>query len=88
MSSELTEPTNIGNPHEVTILEFANTINSLTKNAAGTILEDKRTTGDPQQRKPDISRAEKLLSWKPHITLEDGLTRTIAYFKNKLSDSM
>ena len=88
MSSELTEPTNIGNPHEVTILEFANKINSLTKNAAGTILEDKRTTGDPQQRKPDISRAEKLLSWKPHITLEDGLTRTIAYFKNKLSDSM
>ena len=87
MSSGLTEPTNIGNPHEVTILEFANKINSLTNNAAGTILEDKRTIGDPQQRKPDISRAGNLLSWKPQVKLEKGLTRTIDYFRGKLSDS-
>jgi len=87
MSSGITEPTNIGNPHEVTILEFANTINSLTDNSAGTILEDKRTQGDPQQRKPDISKAEKLLSWKPQVKLEDGLTRTISYFRSKLASS-
>ena len=87
MSSEIPEPTNIGNPHEVTILEFANTINSLTDNSAGTILEDKRTQGDPQQRKPDISKAEKLLSWKPQVKLEDGLTRTISYFRSKLASS-
>ena len=87
MSSEIPEPTNIGNPHEVTILEFANTINSLTDNTTGTILEDKRTQGDPQQRKPDISKAEKLLSWKPQVKLEDGLTRTISYFRSKLASS-
>ena len=87
MSSGITEPTNIGNPHEVTILQFAHTINGLTDNSAGTILEDKRTQGDPQQRKPDISKAEKLLSWKPRVKLEEGLTRTISYFRNKLSDS-
>ena len=87
MSSEITEPTNIGNPHEVTILEFANTINGLTDNTAGTILEDKRTQGDPQQRKPDISRAKNLLGWKPQVTLEEGLTRTISYFRSKLASS-
>jgi dTDP-glucose 4,6-dehydratase len=87
MSSEIPEPTNIGNPHEVTILEFANTINGLTDNTAGTILEDKRTQGDPQQRKPDISRAKKLLGWKPQVTLEEGLTRTISYFRSKLASS-
>lgn len=87
MSSEIPEPTNIGNPHEVTILEFANTINSLADNTTGTILEDKRTQGDPQQRKPDISRAKKLLGWKPQVTLEDGLTRTISYFRSKLASS-
>ena len=87
MSSELTKPTNIGNPHEVTILEFANKINSLTNNAAGTIMEDKRTIGDPQQRKPDISRAGNLLRWKPQVKLEEGLTHTIDYFRGKLSDS-
>tara|TARA_B100002003_G_scaffold224235_1_gene229454 strand:- start:589 stop:1548 length:960 start_codon:yes stop_codon:yes gene_type:complete len=87
MSSEIPEPTNIGNPHEVTILEFAKTINGLTDNTAGTILEDKRTQGDPQQRKPDISRAKKLLGWKPQVTLEEGLTRTISYFRSKLASS-
>lgn len=85
MSSGITKPTNIGNPHEITILEFADTINSLADNTAGIILEDKRTQGDPQQRKPDISRAENLLNWTPQVTLEEGLTRTISYFRNKLA---
>ena len=85
MSSGITKPTNIGNPHEITILEFADTINGLADNTAGTILEDKRTQGDPQQRKPDISRAENLLNWTPQVTLEEGLTRTISYFRNKLA---
>ena len=85
MSSGITKPTNIGNPHEITILEFADTINGLADNTAGIILEDKRTQGDPQQRKPDISRAENLLNWTPQVTLEEGLTRTISYFRNKLA---
>ena len=85
MSSGITKPTNIGNPHEITILRFADTINGLADNTAGTILEDKRTEGDPQQRKPDISRAKKLLNWTPQVTLEEGLTRTISYFRSKLA---
>ena len=85
MSSGITKPTNIGNPHEITILEFADTINSLADNTAGIILEDERTQGDPQQRKPDISRAENLLNWTPQVILEEGLTRTISYFRSKLA---
>ena len=50
-------------------------------------MEDKRTIGDPQQRKPDISRAGNLLRWKPQVKLEEWLTRTIDYFRGKLSDS-
>jgi len=85
MSSGITKPTNIGNPHEITILEFADTINGLADNTAGIILEDERTQGDPQQRKPDISRAENLLNWTPQVILEEGLTRTISYFRSKLA---
>ena len=80
-------PVNLGNPHEVTILEFAQIINRLTENTAGTVFEDGRTRGDPQQRQPDISRAEERLAWKPQVPLEQGLQRTIAFFKEKLAAS-
>tara|TARA_B100001964_G_scaffold180249_1_gene199104 strand:- start:358 stop:765 length:408 start_codon:yes stop_codon:yes gene_type:complete len=80
-------PANLGNPHEVTILEFAQIINRLTENTAGAVFEDGRTHGDPQQRQPDISRAEERLAWKPQVPLEQGLQRTIAFFKEKLAAS-
>lgn len=78
-------PVNIGNPIEMTVLEFAETINRVTKNPAGvTYVPEGRSARDPQQRQPDISRARKILGWKPQTTLEEGILKTIPYFKQKL----
>lgn len=78
-------PVNIGNPNEVTILEFAETINRLTNNPAGLIIKkDLRLGDDPQRRRPDITRAKTILGWSPEITLDEGIAKTIPYFHNKL----
>jgi dTDP-glucose 4,6-dehydratase len=76
------DPVNIGNPNEITIREFAETINRATANPGGLhTVEDGRTDGDPQQRRPDITRAKTLLGWEPRVGLEEGLMKTIAYFR-------
>jgi dTDP-glucose 4,6-dehydratase len=78
-------PVNIGNPAEISILNFATEINRLTGNIAGIIYKkDKRLGDDPQRRQPDITRARQLLDWEPKTNLEDGLKETINYFKMKL----
>ncbi len=82
MSQEV-EPVNIGNPHETTILEFAELINRLTGNEAG-ILFKPLPADDPRQRRPDITRARTILGWEPKVSLEDGLKRTIEWFKQKM----
>lgn len=84
--SDESDPVNIGNPVETSILEFAQKINQLTGNPAGIIYKEKdRGEGDPQRRQPDISRASTILKWQPNISLEEGLLRTIPYFKEKLA---
>jgi dTDP-glucose 4,6-dehydratase len=84
MSDEV-EPVNIGNPHELSILEFAELINDLTGNTAGTVIqEDKRIKGDPQTRQPDITKANRVLGWEPTIDIREGLQRTIAYFRGRV----
>ncbi len=77
-------PVNIGNPVEMTILEFAHTINKITGNKAGVVFVDARSARDPQRRRPDITRAKDLLGWEPKVNLEEGLMKTIDYFKMKL----
>ncbi len=78
-------PVNIGNPIEMTILEFAEAINRVTDNKAGvTFKPGQRSERDPQRRQPDITRARNILGWDPQVTLDDGLRRTIPYFKEKL----
>ena len=85
LRSDYPEPVNIGNPDERTILDFANVVNDLTGNPGGLIYKtDARIKGDPQARKPDITRAKAILGWEPEIDLRDGLERTIAYFKEEL----
>jgi dTDP-glucose 4,6-dehydratase len=75
-------PTNIGNPREMTVLQFAQIINAITGNAAGIVFEDKRIQGDPQTRRPDISKARRVLNaWEPKVEIEDGLRRTVDYFR-------
>ncbi len=79
-------PVNIGNPSEISILDFAIEINGLTGNPAGIVFKkDKRLSDDPQRRQPDITRAKTILNWEPHTNLQDGLASTIAYFKQKIN---
>jgi dTDP-glucose 4,6-dehydratase len=79
-------PTNIGNPREMTIVEFARMINEITQNPGGIVFEQKRIQGDPQTRRPDITKARRLLNnWEPQVEIEEGLRRTVAYFKNVLA---
>ena len=78
-------PVNIGNPIEMTILQFAETINKTVGNKAGvTFVSDARSARDPQQRQPDITRARQILNWEPKVNLEEGIRKTIPYFKEKL----
>jgi dTDP-glucose 4,6-dehydratase len=85
LNSEEHLPVNIGNPNEISILQFAEAINDITGNKAGvTYMPDDRSTRDPQRRQPDITRARKILGWEPKHSLEAGLKNTIPYFKQKL----
>jgi len=79
------EPVNLGNPNELSIREFAEVINRLTGNQAGTVMQpEKRIKDDPQTRRPDIAKAKRVLSWEPKVPLEDGLRRTIDYFRTRV----
>jgi dTDP-glucose 4,6-dehydratase len=78
-------PVNIGYQHEMTSLQFAETINQIVGNKAGIVfVKDARSVRDPQQRQPDITRANTILGWEPKITLEEGIQKTIPYFKQRL----
>jgi UDP-glucuronate decarboxylase len=79
--SENLGPVNLGNPHEVSMLRLAQVIQELT--ASKSALEFlPLPVDDPKQRCPDITKAKTHLQWEPQISLEEGLTKTIAYFKN------
>jgi dTDP-glucose 4,6-dehydratase len=75
-------PTNIGNPIELTILEFAERVRTHFPNAPKIIFQP-LPIDDPKQRRPDISKAKRLLGWEPKIGLEEGLKTTIAFFKDQ-----
>ena len=77
----ITGPINCGNPNEFTILELAEKVIKLT-NSKSKIVYKPLPSDDPMQRKPDISKAKQLLGWEPKIQLEEGLLKTIEYFKN------
>jgi dTDP-glucose 4,6-dehydratase len=77
-------PVNIGNPQEITILEFAERIRKHFDNVPQIIFEP-LPQDDPKRRCPDISKAKRILKWEPKINLEEGLKRTLAYFKQEFS---
>ena len=76
-------PINIGNPAEMTVLEFAETIIRLT-NSKSEIVFRPLPIDDPTKRQPDITKARRFLDWEPRVDLEEGLKETIAYFKSKV----
>lgn len=83
LNSDYFEPVNIGNPSdELTIRQFAETVNQVAGNSAGIVIDEaSRIQGDPQTRRPDISRARSVLGWQPRVNLEEGLQKTITYFR-------
>ncbi|MDR2554706.1 MAG: SDR family oxidoreductase [Fibromonadaceae bacterium] len=78
--TESVGPINIGNPGEFTILELAEKVIKLT-GSKSRIVKEPLPADDPKQRKPDISKAKKILDWEPSVNLEDGLKKTIDYFR-------
>ena len=77
-------PVNIGNPSEITLLQFAEEILKLTGSKSKIVYEP-LPQDDPKQRRPDISRAESLLDWRPKVPLREGLRHTITYFDRLLA---
>ena len=86
-ADETTGPINIGNPNEFTIQELASLVVDMT-GSRSRIVHRPLPENDPRQRRPDISNAQKVLSWAPKTPLKEGLVRTIAYFEQLLSDKL
>ncbi|XP_071949538.1 UDP-glucuronic acid decarboxylase 1-like [Antedon mediterranea] len=86
MNSEVSSPVNIGNPDEHTILEFAKIIKTFV-GGSSEIVHKEAAEDDPKKRKPDISKAKKLLGWEPQVPLEEGISKTVAYFRTELKHS-
>ena len=85
MLSDVNDPVNIGNPHEMTIEEMARMIIKMT-GARSRIIYTPLPTDDPKIRQPDITRARTLLKWEPKVALEEGLVKTIEYFRTKIGN--
>jgi len=81
--SDFHEPVNIGNPNELTIKEFAERIARITDSKSKIVFQP-LPVDDPKQRRPDISRARKILGWEPKVDLETGLRQTIDWFKTRI----
>jgi dTDP-glucose 4,6-dehydratase len=80
MLSDERYPVNIGNPHEMTILEFCEQIRSLTGSASEIVFQP-LPEDDPRQRRPDIGKARRILGWEPRVPLAEGLQKTVQYFR-------
>ena len=83
LMSEEVNPTNIGNPKEMSVLEFAQEIIRIT-GSKSKIVYRALPQDDPKVRQPDITKIKRVLGWEPRVTLEEGLKKTIMYFKEKL----
>jgi dTDP-glucose 4,6-dehydratase len=83
MESDVHEPVNIGNPHEMTIEEIARTIVKMT-GSTSKIVYRPLPEDDPKVRQPDITRARTLLGWEPKVPLQEGLAKTLEYFRTKI----
>ena len=78
------EPVNLGNPLELTMVEFAERIQRLTGSKSRMVFRE-LPSDDPKRRRPDISKAKRVLGWEPKVELEDGLRQTVEYFQSVLA---
>jgi len=85
LHSEYRDPVNVGNPHELTILEFAKAVQRLV-GASVPIVTRPLPEDDPKVRRPDISRAKELLGWEPVVPFDEGMRRTIAWFRDRVGE--
>jgi len=83
LRSDYNEPVNIGNPDEITILQFANEIIELTKSKSRISFKP-LPEDDPKVRQPDITKAREILKWEPKVPREEGLKKTLEFFKSKI----
>jgi dTDP-glucose 4,6-dehydratase len=79
--TDFSEPVNIGNPAEITVLQLAQEIIALVEGTKSTIIYEDLPQDDPKRRKPDITRAQKLLGWEPKVERSEGLKRSLEYFR-------
>lgn len=79
------EPVNIGNPDERTVLEVATLIREIANSRSEIVFRPLFSPDEPRRRKPDITRARQLLGWEPQVSLEEGLRRTIEYFRQRMA---
>jgi dTDP-glucose 4,6-dehydratase len=85
LESDEHDPVNIGNPHEITILEFAERVRALVGSKEAIVFRP-LPQDDPKQRCPDITKARQILKWEPKVDLEEGLKRTYGYFQKKVAE--
>ena len=85
LESDEHDPVNIGNPHEITILEFAERVRALVGSKEPIVFRP-LPQDDPKQRCPDITKARRVLNWEPKVHLEEGLKRTYDYFQKKVAE--
>ena len=85
LMSDVTTPVNVGNPHEMSILDFARIIREKTGSKSPIVFRP-LPVDDPKTRQPDIALARTRLGWEPKVPLEEGLTATIRYFRSVLGE--
>jgi dTDP-glucose 4,6-dehydratase len=81
LNVDYSEPVNLGNPSEITVLQLAEEIIALVEGTKSTIVYEDLPEDDPKRRKPDITRAETLLGWRPIVDRSEGLKRSLDYFR-------
>jgi dTDP-glucose 4,6-dehydratase len=86
LNSDEAEPVNLGNPEEISILDFAKEIVRLT-GSKSRIVFNPLPQNDPKVRQPDITKAKRILGWEPKVSREEGLRRTLQYFRGKITAS-
>ena len=81
LMSDYTQPVNIGNPHEITMTQFAEEVIEMVGNPKATLTHHPLPTDDPKKRRPDITRAKEVLGWEPKVSRNEGMLKTYEYFK-------